>query len=201
MDPKSVPWIECFFLLEREGITNNLLLGLEIKVKPAYLPQNFTWKKNVLWNYRQKIQGEKFLGLKVDENFVLKTLKEMAQKCAPSLYEIDPRIGMFHIDGPKPIPECPLFDSIKPIERASTAYQVYQREWSNSSSGMRQPVLHKVAFPCVFCSISVLDTNPSSLFRVATENRVVWGGGNIGWVHRQCAPWIPKSRNLPYVTP
>jgi len=199
VDYKEVPWIECFFLVEREGITNNLLLGLETKIKPMYLPTNLTWKKKeVLWNVRQKIQGEKFLRVGVDENFVLKSLEEMAHKCAPSFYEIDPRIGMFHIDDPKPIPECPLFDPINPIARASTTYRVYQKEWSNSGSRMMgQPSSLSLAFPCVFCSISVLDATPSSLFRVATENRVVWGGGNIGWVHRKCAPWIPQSRNIP----
>ena len=90
------------------------------------------------------------------------TLQEMAQKLSPKLYEQDPRRGLPLSLGEE-FPRSPLFDRIG----------LNPRDHAVRMSSRGRDTFNV----CPFCE----DVNtPQS----------IWCGGNVGWSHTKCAPWI-----------
>lgn len=144
------------------------------------------------WAVAMQIEGTQFGTLHITdaEKVAFEGIKHMAYKLSPSLYEFDPRIGMNLAEEldwlPTRFPSCPLFDPPSPIRRPTTGFQYY-RQVSKWCQDNRLPrTSHPGGTPldegCVFCRESVI-AHPF-------PEEIIWGGGNIGWVHRYCAPWV-----------
>lgn len=104
--------------------------------------------------------------LKLDSEFVLKeAFNELAVKIAPKMYELDPRIGMSILLGGG-FPVSPLFDRVNFNPAIHAERYLSKNTYHNSE--------------CPFCQLLTDDTS-------------IWGGGNLGWVHKVCAPWAPPK--------
>ena len=95
---------------------------------------------------------------------ITQTLTKMALRLAPQLFEKDPRIGISIMKGEK-FPRAPLFD--RPIP---------QDPRTEAANFLR----NGISRPCPFCS-KILDNN------------VLWCGGNVGYAHGECAPWVKPN--------
>lgn len=94
---------------------------------------------------------------------------DLAKFVAPRLYEYDPRTGIGITLGGE-FPVSPLFD--RPNYNVGLEAQLFTEKE------------HYEGERCPFCNFF---NNESS----------VWGGGNVGWTHASCAPWIvPRTWKL-----
>lgn len=185
----DVPWIHITWESSREGISNSINLTLRAQVLPERLPPGRTWKKDPLWGQKQLVPGYRFNTQTAAESemVVVQAFVDMARKFAPHFYEIDPRIGLsMCVPG---FPESPLFDPPEGgLQSPTYCLSLYKRitEWCMGNVGQRHLYPHKhQGTECVFCHESVV------VHEVPEE--IVWGGGNTGWVHHRCAPWILLS--------
>jgi hypothetical protein len=187
IQPEQVPWLLVRYKTEREGISNDVNLTLEVRVVPERLPVGWTWKRDTSWAQRHRISGHKFGSLAADsaqaERFALSVFSDLARRFAPTFYEIDPRIGL-SMEGAK-FPMSPLFDPSGGSQRPTFCFDIYKKisDWSGGDTSQRFRYPENLpGCECVFCRESV----------VAHEfpEDVIWGGGNVGWVHSDCAPWI-----------
>lgn len=189
---RDIPFISVVTTLNREGISNNIQIGLTVTVLSKEIPAGRPWKKgDTQFGQRRTIPGTRFgpqmnLG-QTDEDHqetILSAFTDLARSLAPHLFELDPRIGL-PIDSSW-FPMTPLFDPMvfhhPPFGNGWSVWYLAHQEASLSNTPQRIPdgVSH-----CVFCGLSVLkDADPGG---------VVWGGGNIGWVHHSCTPWIQRT--------
>lgn len=106
------------------------------------------------------------------ETQVWRVYHVIARKMSFQLFEDDPRIGLPLDSG---FPDCPLFDP--PYIKLPYAEYFSPRIAS-------QPDLVEVyntLTTCPFCSRSLIGRT------------TVWCGGNVGFAHQACAPWVtPK---------
>lgn len=176
--------------VSRLGISHRYQFALHVDVLPAHFPPGKVWKKSLNWAVSERISGDKF-GVSDPTPLILQAYERMARQLAPSLFELDPRIGESFADDPPP-EECPLFDPISPLARFPYPHKIYRdiSEWCLEYGKARKDyhLIPSVSSfpPCVFCSESVI------LHEYPDE--IVWGGGNIGCVHQICAPWINEGR-------
>jgi hypothetical protein len=185
--PEQVPWLSITYKTEREGISNAINLTLEVLVLRENLPEGWTWKRDLVWAQRHQISGHKFGSLAADstqaERFALSVFSDLARRFAPTFYEVDPRIGQTMAG--KKFPMSPLFDPSVSIQRPDFCFDFYQRvtEWLGGRGEDRHFYPQKYPGPgCVFCRENVVEHEH--------PEEVLWGGGNVGWVHHSCAPWI-----------
>lgn len=191
---KHIPWIALEAYTEREGLSNNIAVRLEIHILPESLPVTWSWKKDTYWVQRHSIAGNKFgpaAGHTNPEAVVLGVFESLARRFAPNFYEIDPRIGYTMQDSTFPV--SPLFDpELQTAQHPSIAFNAYQRvtTWCKGdlNSRFRYPGLRNSQTDCVFCHQNVLAHE--------IPKEIVWGGGNIGWVHDDCAPWIEAYKPI-----
>jgi hypothetical protein len=107
--------------------------------------------------------------------FFVRYIHEMARKLSYQLFEHDPRIGMrFHED----FPNSPLFDP----PYVTTTF----KEWNQQvrRRGYKDDMTEALA-KCPFCNRYFTEVE---LFSVYPP--VVWCGGNVGFSHTHCAPWV-----------
>lgn len=112
------------------------------------------------------------------EPFVFGTLEAMAGKLAPHLFEYDPRIGM---PLSEQFPECPLFDPS--LMRAGVKRALRHLQRGDAQVPRETLELADSIGKCPLCGSA----------SVVLES--VWGGGNLGFVHAECAPWIRVQVN------
>lgn len=105
--------------------------------------------------------------------YVFGTLEAMAGKLAPHLFEFDPRIGMPLDDQ---FPECPLFDP--GLMRAGIKRALRHLRRGDDPVDEETEKLAESLGVCPLCGGASL------------VQESVWGGGNLGFVHPECAPWI-----------
>jgi len=187
---RAIPWVEVTYSFEREGITNNHSLTLRVRIRPEFLPPGLTWKKEPLWVAKEIINGHKFASPSMNdsEEVVFQSFKKLAEKLAPSFYEIDPRIGLSFAG--ETFPNSPLFDPPLNIRRPSTGFHHYRKtvDWAEkhrlplTSAPASAPTVDN----CALCQESVIQS--------PDPETIVWGGGNVGWVHLECAPWIEDRK-------
>jgi len=110
---------------------------------------------------------------------VIQTYGNLARKMSRSLFEIDPRIGL-----PLTVlfPDCPLFDPPY-IE------QPYKNYLSKTGSlSVKEQDVRRILRTCPFCQgIMFCVGLPNS---GSTVEGGVWCGGNVGFAHPSCAPWV-----------
>jgi hypothetical protein len=187
----TIPWIETSYLTSREGISNSITISLEVLVKPEHLPKGWTWKKDCQWSQRHIISGDKFGSMATNpdaEIFLISVFVDLARRFAPTFFEIDPRMGFTMLDAiTNGFPSSPLFDPSPPMRTPLLYVEVYQEitDWTEDNMFLRSkyPEL-KRGMECVFCNKSVVVHD--------TPEEILWGGGNISWVHKECAHWINR---------
>lgn len=93
----------------------------------------------------------------------------LAKSVAPRLYEHDPRTGLgITLGGAFPV--SPLFD--RPDYNVGLNAQLFTEK--DHYEGER----------CPFCSL-------------LNDDASLWAGGNVGWAHTSCTPWIaPRTWKL-----
>lgn len=196
---RDVPWVSMeAFSIDRIGISNDLQIHLEIAVIPDRLPKGRFWKQGpIRLAQRYQIIGNKFVGLVNTggkaETFILNELQRLASRLAPKLFELDPRIGVSFWDcvfskGDMKLafPLSPIFDPPPPAPIPTTPILHMRGIAEGSTLGDR----HRPDVRCPFCQLRI--TNLLERDEVAW-----WGGGNLGWVHAKCAPWITQRSNHP----
>lgn len=186
----DIPWMKLDFTIEREGLSNNINLCLTIKVIPQNLSEGRVWKWENLWFQRTTLSGSAFGSMKAGdaEQVVLATIKTMARQSSLRFYELDPRRGRALNDWPLPY-KSPLFDPSGSAQKPDFFRSIYAK--AHEGPGTREAFASYPGIHCVFCGKVMLDESPHA---------IVWGGGNLGWVHLACAPWkepeiVGLSRN------
>jgi hypothetical protein len=107
----------------------------------------------------------------------------VARKMSRWLYEKDPRIGLSLAEG---FPNCPLFDP----PYLAAPIRNYLQQKGGDGIWKKQPEtvnVREILTTCPFCKGSIYPYNGS-------RRLGVWCGGNLGFVHEDCAPWVtPRS--------
>jgi hypothetical protein len=187
--PQDVPWIALVSETEREGISNSIAITLEVIIIPENLPSGLSWKREgVTLVQKHVISGHRFGTQTVSEAemIILMAFEELARRFAPHLYEIDPRIG-FTLNM-ESFPSSPLFDPQDRKQNPTFCLKMLKQITKLHESPWMDSSIDRVSHPetaCVFCKNYVLQDSP---------DQIVWGGGNVGWVHCGCAPWIRVQR-------
>lgn len=180
---ETLPYLKIETIIDRQGITSSLSVTLVVRVDRTQLPPGKPWKRKDSWSQKAVLKSAALESDQVEfERKVVQTFVSAASQLAPSLFELDPRIGVT-LKG-KILP-CPLFDPTEPNRNPATLPLKIRRALAWAQKNQLSPS----AFPgklwaadCVFCANSVTQgCDPGS---------VVWGGGNIGWIHVACGSWI-----------
>lgn len=169
---------------QREGITNNLTLRMDVRIDPSLLPRNRKWKGKLNFASMTTFSEKSFnTATQADvEERILHSFVGLSSKLAPSLFELDPRIGWLL---PKPIPSSPLFDPPERERHPTVVPRIYKKilEWSTTNRLSVSAYPGQInAPPCPFCGKGVIGD--------AETEAVLWGGGNLGWIHDRCGSWI-----------
>lgn len=113
------------------------------------------------------------------ERTVWSAFHGLARKMSFKLFEHDPRIGLPLAEG---FPNCPLFDP--PYIQAPI--RNYLMEKGGDGIWKKKPEtieVKKTLTTCPFCE------NP--IHPYGNSRRLgVWCGGNVGFAHEECAPWV-----------
>ena len=113
------------------------------------------------------------------ERTVWATYNGIARKMSFRLFEKDPRIGLPLAEG---FPNCPLFDP--PYIQAPI--RNYLKEKGGDGIWKKKPEtveVKKTLTTCHFCD--------SPIHPYGGSRRLgVWCGGNAGFAHEDCAPWV-----------
>lgn len=151
-----------------DTFAEGVVLGIQVAVDRAH--KNF--------NIREVIHRMDLTQTNMDpEQLIWRTYHALARKMSRTLFEFDPRIGLPLNDR---FPDCPLFDP----PYITHPYQTYL--------GLQRNKVFDETFTtlttCPFCQgrlfgVPVTGVNPG-----------VWCGGNVGFAHEACAPWVtPRS--------
>lgn len=113
------------------------------------------------------------------ENSVWRKYHEIARKMSYHLFEKDPRIGLALKGG---FPNCPLFDP--PYIRAPIRNYLEEKGgdgiWKKSPETIE---VKKTLTTCPFCETPIHPYGGS-------RRLGLWCGGNVGFAHEGCAPWV-----------
>ena len=178
------------YSMDRIGISNSMHISLRVQILPQLLPWRWTWNRPLEWEQRCQVV---LVAHRKDspETFILESFTDLARRFSFNFYELDPRIG---VAISSPLLSSPLFDPMD-VERDPLFCSNLHRsilEWeSYSSQSYSHPLISEPSTKCIFCTESVL--------RYSKPEEVHWGGGNLGWVHRACAPWVTESLEIPCI--
>jgi len=167
----------------REGISNNIVVYLTVRILTENLPSGTTWKfSESTFKKTGRLSGSKFVSQSKDDSAreIAQVIENLAYQISPYLYEVDPRIG--RDIGENPFPESPLFDPTLEIRRPAHNASVYWKARAEDPSPGPDAYEAQDSDRCAFCSESVI--------WAPSPEEILWGGGNLGWVHQICAPWI-----------
>jgi hypothetical protein len=179
------PYLERDYLIGREGIGNNLRLEIEVTIFPDRLVEPLSWKKTVTKFRATEEYVDRSFNTRSQqeaESAILRHFESIAQKLAPSLFEIDPRIGKTILF---PFDRCPLFDPGENSRTPFFGHSFFQKifGWAKENHLPVSSYPGEIPItPCPFCGRGVIgDSSPRDIY---------WGGGNIGWIHGECGPWL-----------
>jgi hypothetical protein len=111
------------------------------------------------------------------EREVWRVYHGMARKMSFRLFEFDPRIGLPMNDS---FPDCPLFDP--PYIVGPYSHYLALKPIPGQVTPKTREVT-KTLTTCPFCLGRSLPFGGSL-------NPAVWCGGNVGFAHEACAPWV-----------
>lgn len=161
------PNVKITVLHEPVPLMEEVVLG--ISVEASGIPP--VTGKEVL-NLKRVAQGDA-------ERTVWSAYHSIARKLSFKLFEYDPRIGL---PLSEEFPNCPLFDPpylIHPIRN-------HLREKGGDAEWKRKPevqAVKKTLTTCPFCEMPIWPYGGS-------RRTGVWCGGNVGFAHEDCAPWV-----------
>lgn len=114
------------------------------------------------------------------DTVVWRSYHAMARKLSFQLFEADPRIGLpLTSNSMVPFPNSPLFDP--PYITATYAKYLCLTKDTRLSPAETQVSLSLTR--CPFCE--------SAIYPFGGARRPgVWCGGNVGFAHEECAPWV-----------
>lgn len=181
LDPLQVPWVKLGVkILKANLMKPERTIELTAEVEPDFLhpeaDKGKTFARKTLG--LQDVTSNDLMGV------IVQHLLEMAAHVAPSLYEIDPRIGMpiqLPMDMPNFVlsktsfPKSPIFDPPR-NNLAKEAELFAARRWT--------PI-------CAVCG-------NNRKFEKLEDSDFYWGGGNVKWIHGMCAPWIEPVTVQPF---
>ena len=113
----------------------------------------------------------------------------------PRVLERDPRIGMtladprYATNWPR-IPLCDL-SAETPRQLNPHSFVIASEAYLQALSTYPRKVVPHERFACAFCGVGNLVE-----CRAESPQSVVWAGGNLGWVHSDCAPWLAPRPHL-----
>lgn len=158
-----------------------------IKVEPLYEPQPFrneavvglkvSIEPEVNWTIRESVNLKKIASDDVERS-IWATYHGIARKMSLRLFEHDPRIGLPLAEG---FPNCPLFDP--PYLWAPIRTYLMKggdKKWKEQPDTVD---IKKTLTTCPFCQDSIHPFNGS-------RRLGLWCGGNVGFAHGECAPWV-----------
>lgn len=117
---------------------------------------------------------------------VWSALHKMARKLSFQLFEVDPRIGLpLTTNTVVRFPSSPLFDPPY-IQAPFPRYlcEVYDRD---ERLKPEEAEVSRQLKTCPFCETAIYPFNGS-------RKPGVWCGGNVGFAHEACAPWVTPRR-------
>lgn len=154
-----------------DTFTEEVVLGIQVTVERV--------QKN--FNVREVIQRMALAQSNMDpEQLIWRTYHALARKMSRTLFEFDPRIGLPLNDR---FPDCPLFDP--PNVGLPYAKYLNMTDPERALSSMRETFISLTT--CPFCQGRIHPYDGS-------HKKGVWCGGNVGFAHEACAPWVtPRS--------
>jgi hypothetical protein len=111
---------------------------------------------------------------------ISQTYYRIARKMARSLFENDPRIGLYLITQ---FPDCPLFDP--PYIENTYRFYLTQVEAMMSRADLDA---RKNLQTCPFCQGPMFCIGLPHVHTAAEGG--IWCGGTVGFAHPSCAPWV-----------
>jgi hypothetical protein len=195
--PQAV-WSQKFkvdFLVTQDNLGFNPNLAIEIRLRVGDDPSVARTKRLITLKTLTTMS-------EVDAIYVLG--QEVGQAVlslqTPRVLEHDPRIGMIytiygsHINWPR----MPLCDRVTLKHGAFSAFlnpfrflNELQRYLQHAETAGHDRGSSHIPIPCPFCGNADLVRDHSH-----TPRSVVWAGGNVGWAHSRCAPWLEPRPNL-----
>ena len=165
--PSDCPNVRVTPLYEPTPFKPEMVLGLSVEATVVST-------KDVLSRVVREILVTKTIPDREIDQEAWKVYIGIARKLAPHLYEADPRIGLPQNGG---FPDCPLFDPPYVVE----SYRTYLGNGFNYETPIEILDAARILRTCPLCNGGM-------------GSQGVWGGGNLAFVHRECAPWIvPKT--------
>lgn len=180
----NADYVKIEIFTQREGITNNLTLRMDVTIDPTLLPPNRTWKGKLAFASMTPFSEKSFntaSQTEVEEQ-ILRAFIGLASKLAPSLFELDPRIGM-HLG--MAFPSSPLFDPPDRARHPAVVPRIYKKihDWATTNQLAMSAYPGSIqAPPCPFCGKGVIGD--------AEPEEILWAGGNLGWIHGKCGSWM-----------
>lgn len=167
LNAEDYPWLEVTTSPEDIPFSPHIKIHLDVTDKRPN-GQRYTATETISTFHINKSEPERL-------EFLMRVIERMARTLSVRLFEIDPRIGLpLYPD----FPSCPLFD---PPYVTEPYKDIFHNPNPNSNHPAKQALLR-----CAFCQ--------RQLFFVSTyrnEHRpAVWCGGNVGFAHNECAPWV-----------
>ena len=165
--PSDYPGITVGVLYQYDVFREEMILGLNVKVESV--SQEFV--------LREVLSRKTLAQSNVDtEQAIWRVYHSIAKKMSSKLFEHDPRIGL-----PMNVkfPDCPLFDP----SYITHPYCQYLVEKRSGKTPTAVAEVIRVLTTCPFCQGRIHPFGDS-------RRPGVWGGGNVGFVHEDCAPWV-----------
>lgn len=144
------------------------------------------WKEEARFSAKTSISQPKLFALDPDKarDRILESLVSMACNIAPSLFEVDPRIGR-GLD--ESFPRSPLLD---PPGDLHLKLPLLAKKMKSEPQHLPEA---RSRFFCPLCSRPLFPHDAHDFLKEMKEVSVIWGGGNLGWVHACCAPWVSEK--------
>jgi hypothetical protein len=171
LDPRECP-LKVAFLWDAKPFSSDMMVGIkvtktdggELKVKDVVplklLLDNSNGSQEAIWDI--------YLAL--------------ARKLSFQLFELDPRIGLpLTTNSMVPFPNSPLFDP----PYITTTYVRYLCDAYDRDERLKpeEAQVSRQLKQCPFCERSIRPFGKS-------REPGVWCGGNVGFAHEECAPWV-----------
>jgi len=114
------------------------------------------------------------------DTVIWQTYHTMARKLSYQLFEVDPRIGLpLTSNSMVPFPNSPLFDP----PYITATYAKYLCLTKDTRLSPEEVQVSISLTRCPFCETPIYPFGGS-------RKPGVWCGGNVGFAHEDCAPWV-----------
>lgn len=165
--PQNHPHLSVTVIHEPHPFTQQTVLGLTVSIGPV---QGHTIREVFS---TKKVPQEDL------EREIWRSYYEIARKMAYKLFEEDPRIGLSLSEH---FPDCPLFDP----PYLAAPYRNYLREKGGDGIWKKKPETLEVKRTLTTCPRCEEPMHPFG----GSRKPGVWCGGNLGFLHEECAPWV-----------